>query len=64
MAPGDAITVVSVKAGPAGLAVVQLRLTDGTMRRLVVGKRVMGVAEVEWSAQALEMLSQSGQLRG
>ena len=58
----DAITVVSVKAGPAGLAVVQVRLTDGSVRRLVMGRRTLGVAEVEWSAQALEMLAQLGQL--
>lgn len=59
---GNAVTVVSVKSGPAGLVAVQLRLTDGTVRRLIVGRNVVGVAEIEWSAQALEMLSQLGQL--
>lgn len=63
MAPGESITVVSVKSGPAGLVVVELRLTDGTRRRLIMGKHTLGVSEVEWSAQALEMLSQMGELQ-
>lgn len=56
-----AIAVTGVKAGPAGLVVVTLRLEDGTVRRMVLPKRLAGVAEVEWSAQAVQLLSQLSQ---
>lgn len=62
MAAEDAISVVSVKAGPAGLVVVRVRLSDGKVRQMIMGKQTLGVAEVEWSAQALEALSLLGQI--
>lgn len=52
------VAVMSVRSGPAGLVVVQLRLEDGTVRRVVLPRKSSGVAEVEWSAQALNTLTQ------
>lgn len=57
MAP-ETISVTDVRAGPAGLVVVTVRLGDGTRRRLVLPPKLAGTAEVEWSAKAVAMLVQ------
>lgn len=54
----DAIAITGVYAGPAGLVVVTLRLTDGTVRRIVLPPKLQGVAEVEWSARAVQVLAE------
>lgn len=52
------VAVMSVRTGPAGLVVVQLRLEDGTVKRIVLPRKSAGVSEIEWSAQALNTLTQ------
>lgn len=52
------VAVMAVHSGPAGLVVVQLRLEDGTVRRVVLPRKSSGVSEIEWSAQALNTLNQ------
>lgn len=51
------VTITDVRAGPAGLVVVVMRLADGTVRRVVLPPKLAGVAEVEWSAQALALMT-------
>jgi hypothetical protein len=53
-----AVSITDVVAGPAGLVVVTMRTADGKVRRMVLPPKLAGVAEVEWSAQALAMLTQ------
>ena len=55
--PG-AVAILECKAGPAGLVAVTARLEDGSVRRIILPKRLAGVAEVEWSTQALSVLTQ------
>lgn len=52
------VSIVSVKSGPAGLVVVKVRLESGTVRTMVMPKKTSGVAEIEWSAQAINALAQ------
>lgn len=51
------VAVLAVTTGPAGLVAVKVRLEDGTVRRLVMPKRMAGVAEIEWTAVALSALT-------
>jgi hypothetical protein len=55
---GGTIAITDVRTGPAGLVVVTMGLPDGAVRRLVLPRRLAGVAQVEWSAKALAALTE------
>lgn len=57
------VSILDCKAGPGGLVAVTARLEDGSVRRLILPKRLAGVAEVEWSTQALSTLTQLSMAR-
>lgn len=57
------VSVTEVRAGPAGLVVVTLRLDSGARVRIVLPPKLAGVAEVEWSAQAVATLAELQRLR-